>query len=142
MKQTAVVTKLLPDGFAEVVVHRGTACGGNCASCGGGCGSQGAGDGNRVAAENSLGAVPGQSVIIESSTQKVMKAAAIAYIIPVLCLVIGYAVPALLGAKEGVCILCAFAALAAGVAGIVLQQKNRKPLSYRIVHLGEKRKLK
>ena len=30
MTQDAVVTKVLPNGMAEVVVSRGTACGSNC----------------------------------------------------------------------------------------------------------------
>ena len=33
MTQDAIVTRLLPDGMAEVVVTRATACGGNCSSC-------------------------------------------------------------------------------------------------------------
>lgn len=31
MTQDAVVTKVFPNGMAEVVVARGTACGSNCA---------------------------------------------------------------------------------------------------------------
>lgn len=33
MTQNAVVTRILPNGMAEVAVVRGTACGGNCGSC-------------------------------------------------------------------------------------------------------------
>ena len=33
MTQDAVVTKVLPNGMAEVVVSRGTACGSNCGNC-------------------------------------------------------------------------------------------------------------
>ena len=33
MTQDAVVTKVFPNGMAEVVVARGTACGSNCGNC-------------------------------------------------------------------------------------------------------------
>ena len=33
MTQEAIVTRRLPDGMAEVVVTRGTACGSNCGNC-------------------------------------------------------------------------------------------------------------
>ena len=33
MTQDAVVTKVLNNGMAEVVVTRGTACGSNCGNC-------------------------------------------------------------------------------------------------------------
>ena len=34
MTQDAIVTKCLPNGMAEVVVTRTTACGSNCGNCG------------------------------------------------------------------------------------------------------------
>ena len=37
MVQTAKVTRLLPDGRAEVSVKRQSACGHDCSKCGGGC---------------------------------------------------------------------------------------------------------
>ena len=139
MRQTGTVTGLLPDGFAEVTVNRGTACSGNCSSCGG-CGAE-SGTVNIIVAENSMGAVPGQRVIIESSTGKVMKAAILAYILPILCLLAGYAIPSALGLKEGFCILFAFLTLALGMLLLAGEQKNRKKLTCKIIHLGGTEKM-
>ena len=76
MTQDAVVTRILPNGMAEVAVARSTACGGNCGSCES-CIFQSE---LRTEAKNTIGARPGQKVVIESRTSAVFSAAALVYI--------------------------------------------------------------
>lgn len=128
MTQEAVVVSVLPGGDAEVAVKRGTACGGSCGSCES-CIYQSE---LRCRASNPLGASRGQQVIIESRSSQVYRAALITYILPVVLLAAGYIVAFAAGAGEGVCILSAFLALAAGVACTVLSQRRKKPIEYEI----------
>ena len=62
MTQDAVVTKVFPNGMAEVVVARGTACGSNCGNCES-CVFQ---NEIKAFAKNSVHAKPGEKVVIES----------------------------------------------------------------------------
>ena len=76
MTQDAVVTKLLPEGMAEVVVMRGTACGGNCGSCES-CMFQ---KELHTEARNLIQAKPGQKVTIESKSSRIFGAALLVYV--------------------------------------------------------------
>ena len=107
MTQDAIVTKLLPNSMAEVVVTRSTACGSNCGSCES-CIFQSE---MRTVARNSIQARPGQRVVIESKTSKVFFAAAIVYIMPLVLFVLGFTVAHLFGASEGISILVSFLCL-------------------------------
>lgn len=131
MTQDAVVTRILPNGMAEVAVARSTACGGNCGSCES-CIFQSE---LRTEAKNTIGARPGQKVVIESRTSAVFSAAALVYIMPMLLLLLGYALSAALGASEGVCILVSFLCLALGGLLIVLIQRKtqNKRITFEIV---------
>ena len=73
MTQDAIVTKLLPNSMAEVVVTRSTACGSNCGSCES-CIFQSE---LKAIAKNSINAKPGQRVVISSRTTTVFSAAII-----------------------------------------------------------------
>ena len=97
MTQDAVVTKLLPDGMAEVAVARTTACGGSCGSCES-CIFQGE---IKTLARNLIDAVPGQKVVIASRSSAVFGAAALVYIMPIALFILGYALAYLAGASEG-----------------------------------------
>lgn len=132
MTQDAVVTKLLPNGMAEVAVARTTACGGNCGSCES-CIFQSE---LKAQARNLIGAKPGQKVVIESRTSKVFRAAALVYVLPIVLFLLGYAAAAALGAGEGLCIAVSFAALLLSAVILVVSQrirKNRDPITFDII---------
>ena len=120
MTQDAIVTKLLPNAMAEVVVTRSTACGSNCGSCES-CIFQSE---LKAVAKNSINARPGQHVVIESRTAKVFKAAAWVYVVPMVLFVLGFALASLLGASEGLSILVSFVFLV--FAAILLVRVQRR----------------
>jgi sigma-E factor negative regulatory protein RseC len=132
MTQDAVVIRLLPADMAEVAVTRGTACGGNCGSCES-CKFQ---KEMHVQARNTIQAKPGQKVVIESKSSKVYAAALLAYGMPLLFFLLGYALGALLGAGEGLRILLSFAGLALSGLVLVLSQRKKhgkNPITYDII---------
>ena len=121
MTQDAIVTKLLPNSMAEVVVARSTACGSNCGNCES-CIFQSE---LKAVAKNRINARPGQRVVIESRNSKVFSAAILVYIMPLLLFVAGFAVATLLGASEGIAILVSFACLVFAAFLLVRSQKNK-----------------
>ena len=131
MEKIGIVSKLLNDGRAEVSVVREAACGGNCPSCEA-CIYQ---TEFSLIAENSIGAKPGQRVRVESETGKFFKIAFLVYIIPMITMVIGLIVPAMLNCSEGMIILYSFAGLAFGFLLIWLINKIKKPQI--IYHISE-----
>lgn len=134
MTQDAIVTKLLPNGMAQVAVTRSTACGGNCGHCES-CLFQ---NELKTLARNSVGAQPGQRVVIESRTSMVLGAAALVYVLPLVLFLAGYAIAAIAGAGEGLCIAVSFIGLIVGGAVIVLSQRNKKQkIDFEIVGLAE-----
>lgn len=120
MTQEAVVTKLLPNGMAEVAVKRTTACGGNCGSCES-CVFQ---NELKTPARNSIQASPGQKVLIESQSSRIFKAAFLVYVFPLLLFLAGYLVSAALSLGETAGILCSFAGLIIGGVILVCSQKR------------------
>ena len=113
MVQTAKVTRLLPDGRAEVSVKRQSACGHDCSKCGGGCSELMVSSTVSVIATNGIGARPGDMVTVESATSGVLGAAVMVYVVPFLLFFAGYFAAALLGLPGGGSALV-------GVAGFVL----------------------
>lgn len=71
--------------LAEVEITRSSACGESCASCGL-CPGQTA----RVFAVNDVNAAVGDEVMIEMSDKKVLGAAFLVYIVPIITLIVGY----------------------------------------------------
>ena len=134
MTQDAIVYKCLPNGMAEVVVTRTTACGSNCGNCES-CIFQSE---LKTLAKNSIAARPGQKVIIESKSSKIYKAAMLVYILPMLLMVLGYALGAAFSAGEGLGIALGFVGLIAGAALIVLSErrKNKEPITFEIVEFN------
>ena len=122
MTNDAVVTKLLPHNRAEVVVSRLTACGGNCGSCEG-CISAGE---VKAVAVNSIGARPGQKVVIESKSSKIFGAVILVYVMPLLLFLAGYVLAGVMGAQEKLRILASFLGLAVGALILVVLQKKNK----------------
>lgn len=96
MEQIGTV-KSVTGSMAEVKVHRISACGENCAHCKGGCTPS-----DIVAkAENRVSAKVGDTVKIESDTGKVILAAVLLYIVPLMAAIAAAVVMTAIGAKMG-----------------------------------------
>lgn len=136
MTQEAVITKLLPEGLAEVVVTRGTACGSNC----GNCESCIYDSKVKALAKNEIQAGKGEKVVISSKTSFVFGAAILVYVMPLALFLLGFAVAYMLGAGEGICVLVSFLGLVLGAVIIVLSERlkrDKKPLIYTIIGYSE-----
>lgn len=134
MTQDAVVTKVFPNGMAEVAVTRGTACGSNCGNCES-CVFQSE---LKAFAKNSVNARPGEKVIIETLSSRIFAATLIVYIFPLAMLLVGYLVAASIGLGEGMSILLCFCFFAVAVAGVVIYQRRSKknnPIKFEITGL-------
>lgn len=99
MTQIATVQRIIDSKYAVISVPRKSACGHDCEECAG-CGVTGAAVEAR--AVNTIGATPGQKVVVESSTQKMLGIVAFVYAIPVALFLLGYVIPVLLGASVAV----------------------------------------
>lgn len=93
MTQIATVERILDADHAVISVPRKSACGHDCEECAG-CGVTGAAV--KAKALNPIGARPGQKVVVESSTQKMLGIVAFVYLIPVALFILGYVVMAFL----------------------------------------------
>ena len=78
MTQIATVEKILPGGMAEISVPRKSACGHDCEECAG-CGMTGAAI--KARAKNDPNAQPGEKVVVESSTKKLLGVVALVILI-------------------------------------------------------------
>ena len=87
MEQTVRVRRLLPEGRAEVVHIRQSACSGDCHKCSG-CGA--AQETLIFEAENPIGAQVGDKVIVTSQTGAVLRGAAVLYLLPLVLFFLGY----------------------------------------------------
>lgn len=125
MQRTGTVREL--DGeFARIVIKRQTACGENCANCGG-CSEKY----NEVTARNEMGALPGDTVLIEMDDKTVLSAAFWVYIFPLMIFLAGYGVFYMLKISE---ILSVFlSVLLSGMFYIFLYFKDKKD-SLKYVH--------
>lgn len=74
------------DRLARVIIQRESACGHSCDSCGGGCNSS---NSIILELENTLGAKAGEYVIVESKSSTILKTAFVAYIIPLMLMIVG-----------------------------------------------------
>ena len=136
MTQDGVVTRLLPNGMAEVAVARTTACGGNCPSCES-CIFQSE---IKTLAKNRIEARPGQRVVIATQSKTIFGAAALVYLMPIALMLISYALASRLGASEGLCIAASFAALLLSALILVVSQrskKNRSKIQFEIIRFSE-----
>ena len=126
MTQTATVKQLLPDGQAEIVVQRQSACGHDCAGCGG----RAAGNAPQITATaaNGAHAHPGDVVLVESESRQVLGLAAVLYLFPFLLLFAGYLLAAgPLGLGEGGSATLGFGCLLLGVGiSFLLDRRLRR----------------
>ncbi len=114
MKQTAQVVRVVRPGVVEVKVRRASACASahNCGSCDH-CSFMENAPEIVVTAQDGHGAAAGDTVTVESSSARVLGAAALLYLAPIVLFFLGYFLGASLGWTEG-------PAIALGGVGFVL----------------------
>ncbi len=133
MTQIATVEEILSGGYAMISVPRKSACGHDCEECAG-CGMTGAAI--KAKAKNKAGAQPGQKVIVESSTKKLLGVVALVYLLPVVLFLMGYFLSVGLG--ETVRYAIAIAAAVLAFIPIVLYDRYARrtdALTYTILRL-------
>ena len=132
MTQIATVEKLLPGGYAEISVPRKSACGHDCEECAG-CGMTGAAI--KARAKNDPNAQPGEKVVVESSTRKLLGVVALVYVLPVVCFLLGYFLSE--GLAEGCYGIAIAAAALAFVPSVVYDRYARRKelLTYHILRV-------
>lgn len=121
MTQIATVERILDSNHAEISVPRKSACGHDCEECAG-CGVTGAAVHAR--AINPIGARPGQKVVVESSTRKMLGIVALVYLIPVALFLLGYLVMVFLKAGVGVQYFTAVLGFAVGIVLAILYDRR------------------
>ena len=102
MLQTGIVKEITRD-TAIVMIERSSSCGESCASCGL-CPGQKA----EVKALNEAGANVSDTVIISMADKKVLGAAFLVYIVPLIALIAGYFIGDAIFHKEALAILTGF----------------------------------
>ena len=135
MTQIATVEKILDDAHAEISVPRKSACGHDCEECAG-CGVTGSAV--KAKAANPIGARPGEKVVVESSTQKMLRIVALVYATPVVLFLLGYLGAFFLGAPVAVQYTAAIVGFIAGIAAAICYDRRLKAkggLSFTIVRL-------
>ena len=131
MTQIATVEKILPGGFVEISVPRKFACGHDCEECAG-CGMTGAAIHAR--AKDPVGVRPGQKVVVESATRKILGVVALVYLLPVVGFLLGYFLSE--GLAEGVRYAIAIGAAALAFLPSVACDRHAKKteaLTYTVV---------
>ena len=131
MTQIATVEKILPGGFVEISVPRKSACGHDCEECAG-CGMTGAAIHAR--AKDPVGVRPGQKVVVESATRKILGVVALVYLLPVVGFLLGYFLSEVLA--EGVRYAIAIGAAALAFLPSVAYDRHAKKteaLTYTVV---------
>lgn len=134
MEQLVRIKEVYPDGTAQVLHVRESACSGDCHQCSG-CGA--VKQTMLLTAVNAIQAKPGELVLISSESAPVLAAAGILYLLPVGLFILGYLVGMLLweqGALAG-CI-----AFAVGLLAAILYDRavGKKRIIYTIKGYPEK----
>ena len=135
MQQQVQVYRVYPDGFAEVFVRRESACSGDCHKCSG-CGAQA--QQVYVRARNSIGASPGDRVIVSTETKQVLPAMLVVYILPLALMLAGYFAGLAAHASPGLLSCLGFCL---GVGLTVLYNRfveKRRPVQYEITAYAER----
>lgn len=133
MTQIATVEKILDAGFVEISVPRKSACGHDCEECAG-CGMTGAAIHAR--ASDPVGVKPGDKVVVQSETKKLLGVVALVYLLPVMAFLLGYFLSE--GLAEKVRYIIAIAAAAAAFLPSIFYDryaKRHEVLTYTIMRL-------
>lgn len=129
-------TRINNNTTAEVEITRSSSCGDNCASCGL-CPGRTA----KVYAINDINASAGDTVIIDMSDKKVLGAAFLVYIVPLIMLIIGYFLCSAVFNSEGLAILTGFIFMAAAFIIIIyIDKKLKHKYTPHIVEIIDKEK--
>ena len=135
MTQIATVERIIDASHAEISVPRKSACGHDCEECAG-CGVTGAAV--HAKALNPIGALPGQKVVVQSDTNKMLRIIALVYLTPVLLFLAGYFIPMAVTSSAAIQYLFAGAGFAAGILPAVLYDRRLRRqggLSFQIVRI-------
>ena len=135
MTQIATVERILDADHAVISVPRKSACGHDCEECAG-CGVSGAAV--KAKAINPIGARPGQKVVVESSTQKMLGIVALVYAIPVALFRVGYLAAVFLGGTVAIQYTVAVSGFVIGIVMAILYDRHLRAkggLSFTIVRL-------
>ena len=135
MTQIATVERILDARYAVISGPRKSACGHDCEECAG-CGVTGAAV--RAKAANPIDARPGQKVVVQSDTKKMLRIVALVYLTPVVLFLLGYLLATALGAAVGVQYAAAVAGFAAGIVAAIAYDRKlraRGGVSFTIVRL-------
>ena len=133
MTQIATVEKILDAGFVEISVPRKSACGHDCEECAG-CGMTGAAIHAR--ASDPVGVKPGDKVVVQSETKKLLGVVALVYLLPGGAFLLGYFLSE--GLAEKVRYIIAIAAAAAAFLPSIFYDryaKRHEVLTYTIMRL-------
>ena len=133
MQQTGIVQKLQRN-IAEVKIMRSSSCGESCASCGLCPGREA-----KVFAINDINAAVGDTVIIDMADGKVLGAAFLVYIVPLIMLIIGYFSGYTVFNSEVLGIIMGFLFMAATFIVIIsIDRKIKRKYTPRIVSIVNK----
>ncbi len=121
MLQTGIVQRIQPNNTAEVKIIRQSSCGDNCASCGL-CPNRT----SLVEAANDIHAAVGDTVIIDMTDKKILGAAFLVYIVPLIMLIAGYCIGDIFFSREAFRILTGFAIMGISFMIIILIDKKMK----------------
>ena len=135
MEQQAKVIRIVTDTVAKVAVKRKSACSGDCHTC---HGCPHPDEIVMVNADNFVGAQVGDDVIVSSDTGRVLKLAAMLYLMPMVLFFLGYF---LMPGGEGARLLVGGAAFVVGILICVYvsrgMKKNNKEMHFAIVEVLE-----
>ncbi|MBO4929683.1 MAG: SoxR reducing system RseC family protein [Clostridia bacterium] len=136
MEQQAQVIRIVNENIARVAVKRKSACSGDCHTC---HGCPHPDEIVMVDADNLVGAQKGDDVIVRSDTGRVLKLAAMLYLMPMILFFVGYFT---MPGGEGARIACGAAAFVVGILICMYvsrsMKKNNKEMHFSIVQvLGE-----
>ena len=135
MTQIATVERIIDSNHALISVPRKSACGHDCEECAG-CGVSGAAV--KAKAVNRIGALPGQKVVVESSTKKMLGIVSFVYATPVVLFILGYLLMAFTTTSVPLQYGVAIAGFVVGIALAVLYDRRIKRqggLTFNIVRL-------
>ncbi len=135
MEQQAQVIRIVSDTVARVAVKRKSACSGDCHTC---HGCPHPDEIVMVEADNPVGAQKGDTVVVRSDTGRVLKLAAMLYLMPVVLFFLGYF---LMPGGEGARLAAGGIAFAVGILVCMAvsrwMKKNNREMHFSIVEVLE-----